>query len=473
MSAIGTVGAVVPPQSISGDRGIGDAYGGCKVSVHDVIGVGFGPANIALAIALEELYPDLTVEFLERRPGPAWQANQLLRGVDIQHSPYRDFVTPRNPRSYYSFTNFLHEHDRLLKHLNADFHFPLRLEYAEYITWAAKALGDVCRYDSPVTEIVTDEEARCFEVLTGDGTQHRARAVVLAPGRTPLIPDTVHSCAVVADRLFHASDYLSRIVDLRLDAPHSFVIVGGSQSAIEIILDLYHRFPNCTVENITPSLGYGLKDTSPFTEQAFLPWFTDYYFSLEPPARRRVDARLRKSNYGVADADVIYELTRLIYEDDLRGRSRVIMHSFSHLTGAHAAGSRVSVDWADHNTGHFFRGEFDYGILATGYRDLGPGDRQELVPPLLGSLASSLRRDREGCVDVRRDYSVVDLDVRSLPGPLFLNGLCEGSHGLGDSGSFSLLSLRAETIANGLYSRLFACTETPVRLGVPHPGRER
>lgn len=34
---------------------------------YDVIGIGFGPSNIALAIALEEKYPDLTYAFLEKR----------------------------------------------------------------------------------------------------------------------------------------------------------------------------------------------------------------------------------------------------------------------------------------------------------------------------------------------------------------------------------------------------------------------
>ena len=37
---------------------------------------------------------------------------------------------------------------------------------------------------------------------------------------------------------------------------------------------------------------------------------------------------------------------------------------------------------------------------------------------------------------------------------LFLNGLCESSHGIGDAGSFSLLSLRAKTIAESLRKQL-------------------
>jgi len=32
--------------------------------------------------------------------------------------------------------------------------------------------------------------------------------------------------------------------------------------------------------------------------------------------------------------------------------------------------------------------------------------------------------------------------------PLYINGLCEASHGFGDAGSFSLLSVRSDTIAD-------------------------
>ena len=38
---------------------------------------------------------------------------------------------------------------------------------------------------------------------------------------------------------------------------------------------------------------------------------------------------------------------------------------------------------------------------------------------------------------------------------MVLNGLCESTHGIGDAGSFSLLSLRAEMILKGLREKLF------------------
>jgi lysine/ornithine N-monooxygenase len=40
-------------------------------------------------------------------------------------------------------------------------------------------------------------------------------------------------------------------------------------------------------------------------------------------------------------------------------------------------------------------------------------------------------------------------DGIALP-PIYLNGLCESTHGFGDAGSFSLLALRSSTIARSV-----------------------
>lgn len=90
---------------------------------YDVVGIGFGPANLALAIALEEAGFAGSCLFLERRPSPQWQPEMLLPRSDIQNHPCRDLVTPRNPRSRYTFMNFLFENGRLFEHLNLGIEF--------------------------------------------------------------------------------------------------------------------------------------------------------------------------------------------------------------------------------------------------------------------------------------------------------------------------------------------------------------
>ena len=94
----------------------------------------------------------------------------------------------------------------------------------------------------------------------------------------------------------------------------------------------------------------------------------------------------------------------------------------------------------------------DAVILATGFRDMGKGENQEPHHPLLGSVARNFAWTEGGYLDVAADYSLCP--VQGGMGPIFLNGLCESTHGIGDAGSFSLLSIRAETITGSLLTYL-------------------
>lgn len=69
------------------------------------------------------------------------------------------------------------------------------------------------------------------------------------------------------------------------------------------------------------------------------------------------------------------------------------------------------------------------------------------MPAAAYPLRTRFHTDEYGAVIINRDYSLKP--VGSMPA-IYLNGLCESSHGLGDAGSFSLVSLRVETILQQL-----------------------
>jgi L-ornithine N5-monooxygenase len=94
----------------------------------------------------------------------------------------------------------------------------------------------------------------------------------------------------------------------------------------------------------------------------------------------------------------------------------------------------------------------DFVVLATGFRDLGPAAHQERVPALMQGIADEFAFDSHGHLSVGQDYEVQPVGAGTPA--LFLNGLCESTHGIGDAGSFSLLSLRAKVIAESLRKRL-------------------
>ena len=416
----------------------------------DLLGVGFGPANLSLAIALQEDAPGTGAFFLEAERDPVWQGGLLLDGSNMQNHPNRDLTTLRNPRSHYSFLNYLFEEGRLIEHLNLPAEFPLRKEYAKYIKWAANQFRTQVEFGAQVTGIAVAEVDGTpgYVVTCSDGSQHRGRALVLGAGRTPFVPSPFDE--LDSRRVCHLTRYLPTVRQLT-QAPESIAVIGGSQSAVEIVLDLASRFPQARIVNYVRQFGLRLKDTSPFSEEGFFPAFTDYYFKASRSAKDKLDAFMRPTNYSSTDADVLHRLYELIYEQRLDGEQRVFVQGNSEVRTAEADDSGVQFEVEEVHTKDVVVDRADLVILATGFRDLGPHPHQEPSPALLDGVIDRFQFDADGYLIVEADYSLRPHEDDTPP--LILNGLCESTHGIGDAGSFSLLSLRAATIRDGLRKR--------------------
>lgn len=419
----------------------------------DVIGIGFGPANIALAVAMEELGFSGSRLFLERQPGARWQPEMLLSGSDIQNHPSRDLVTPRNPRSRYTFTNFLFENGRLFEHLNLGLEFPLRTEFAEYVRWVAAFFAKDVIYNQSVTSIQFDPARNLYSVTTQAGQHFLARSLVVAPGRTPMVPRAFASSA--SERVFHLTQYLSRLSHLAEQGTlRRVAVVGGSQSAIEIILHLRHNYPDVQIINLQRGYGFRLKDTSQFSEHVYFPEFVDQYYHSSPRAKQHINRHLHYTNYSAADGDVIAELYVGMYEDKLQGKERVVLKGFSEIEECVTEKEGCTLEVLNTQDGRRETlTDLDAIVLATGFRNLGSGPQDERYPTLLQGLADRLECDEQGVIRILRDYRLAARRGASM-GPLYLNGLCESSHGYGDAGSFSLLSLRSQDILNSLILQL-------------------
>lgn len=420
--------------------------------VYDVIGVGFGPANIALAIAIEEAGQQLNPLFLEERSGPAWQPGMLFEGSDIQNHPLRDLVTPRNPRSKYTFTNFLHESGRLFEHLNLGLLMPMRVEYAQYINWAARHFDQWVRYGNRVDRIevahIGEDIADGYQVWTTQGERYVARALVLAPGRTPYIPAAFQP--VLGDRVIHLNDYLKTLDHLaKRHSLHRVAVVGGSQSAVEIMLHLSKFLPQTDVVGFTRRFGYRLKDTSPFTGEVYFPEFVRLFYHSDQKTKDKLRDDLHLTNYSAADGDVLDALYRAMYHQKIVGQQRIFVRRGAEIRDVARVNDRVSIGFSRCEGQGMEREEFDLIVLATGFRDLGTSERQERCPPLFTSLLPYAKTLGDGCIQIGYDYRV-DMDERLIGAPCFVNGLCESTHGMGDAGSFSLLSLRAQQIYDAL-----------------------
>jgi L-ornithine N5-oxygenase len=418
--------------------------------IYDCIGIGFGPANIALAVMMKEAHFRGNVLFLERSLEPNWQPGMLLEGSDIQHNPLRDFVTPRNPRSRYGFLSYLESVGRLFDFLNLDQPFPPRTEYAGYVRWVAEQFAEIVSYGEEIESIEVDRSlgADLYQIQSADGRTRLARAIAFAPGRSPLVPPVF---AKVNDRrIFHASEYLHGLDAIERDAaPNSLAIVGASQSAVEIALDLLGRYPGVQLDLIWRGQGIKLKDTSPFTEHIYFPDFVDYFHAAPERLQRSLSNDLWRSNYGSADHDVISSLYLKLYEQKVTGRIRIHTHSFSEVTEIRTGATQIELSVRERNQGVLTTRRVDGVILATGYKNFGASEGRELFHPLLRDVAEQARRREDGSLHVARDFRIEGVGRHDLP-PLFVNGLCESTHGFGDAGSFSLLSVRSRTIYEAL-----------------------
>ncbi|HEX6376091.1 MAG TPA: SidA/IucD/PvdA family monooxygenase [Allosphingosinicella sp.] len=427
-------------------------------SVEDVdcLGVGFGPANIALAIALEDSDFTGRALFLERMPAPDWQPELLLDGTDIQHNPLRDFVTLRDPTSPYSFLCYLKDQGRLLDFLNLEATFPPRAEYARYVRWVARKFDRWVSYGESAVEIIRDRRPDgrpCVMVRTSLGRCIRASALSFAPGRSAHVPEIFEPA--LGDRVIHFTRYLTSLARWSSQGGlRSVAVVGASQSAVEIILDLNHRYPALQIHSLCRGFGFQLKDTSPFTEHVYFPEFIDLFYDADDVAKDAIVDELWRSNYSSVDHDILSRLYLTRYTQKLSGRETIHLHSDRAVSSVEAGADGVSLELSGVRCPAAETLKVDAVILATGFRNFGAKANQELFHPLLKDIADGARRRDNGAIHVTRDYRLLaGADSPPLP-PVYMNGLCESTHGFGDAGSFSLLSLRSWTIAQSLLAAL-------------------
>lgn len=155
-------------------------------SIYDVLGLGFGPANLSVATALAEAWsvkkvglavipccyfgthhspqsslmmhqpvplgtPFSSTNIMNSSGTPAccFQMRECKLGAllwrNIQRvfswvlfSFMKDLATLRNPQSPFTFLAYLHSQDRLLSFINRGSNIPTRKEFSDYLSWAAQ-----------------------------------------------------------------------------------------------------------------------------------------------------------------------------------------------------------------------------------------------------------------------------------------------------------------------------------------------
>ncbi|GGB36151.1 hypothetical protein GCM10011505_17010 [Tistrella bauzanensis] len=314
---------------------------------YDVIGVGFGPSNLALAIALDGMAGPQgasaradgrrRVHFIEKQPEFRWHSGMLLPDSRMQVSFLKDLITLHDPTSPFTFIAYLHAKGRLVDFINQKSFFPSRIEFNDYLRWAAARFADRCSYGEEVVAVdpvngaggrgggsgSASVQALAVRSVDAAGRERRrlTRDLVLAIGGRPRIPDPFRPLAGDG-RVFHSSTYL-RHLDRLAAAERAgrgagagagagvgvgggagqgrVAVIGGGQSAAEIFFDIRDRFPDLRVDLILRGSALKPADDSPFVNEIFNPSFTDVIFRQPDAERQALLQDFRSTNYSVVE----------------------------------------------------------------------------------------------------------------------------------------------------------------------------
>lgn len=417
-----------------------------KIEEYDVLAVGFGPANLSVAIALEEQAQtkSLSYCFLEQKSEFVWHGGMLIDGTRMQISCLKDLVTLRNPTSQYSFINYLHSHNRLNTFINLGNQNPSRIEFNDYLSWVAQQFDDSVFYGQRVISIEPIEENGEISKtkvtssnIHGERSIRIAKNLIIGMGGMPKLPKAFND--LNDNKVIHSSQYKIWRESVRnLPASPKIAVVGAGQSAAEIFVDLSNQYSKeGEIHLINRRFALHPADDSPFVNEIFDPEFTDHVYSSSQQERDSILSRFSGTNYSVVDSEELNAIYERLYLQRVTGQGKHQYLRCHDIQEVGLKGEKVSVRLNDqlNNTQHWHN--YDAVILATGYR-------YDEFNSILSGMESLMTKGK-----VERSYRMPM--AKNCKVNIFLQGCCESSHGLSDT-LLSVLALRSKEIVDALLS---------------------
>ncbi|GGS41996.1 SidA/IucD/PvdA family monooxygenase [Actinokineospora fastidiosa] len=401
----------------------------------ELLAIGAGPANLALAAAVDEAGPaDLAANSLviEQADRVVWQRGMLLPGAQSQVSFLKDLATLRDPRSRFSFLNYLHSVGRLNEFVNLGTFQPYRTEVSDYFQWAADSMANVSvEYRRRCVGIDAERgpsgEPVAWVTRLADGSAIRSRYLVVGAGRDPYVP--AEYATLPRERVVHSTEYVQRIAELPRDRAYRVAVIGGAQSAAEMFDAVATDLPVTTRTLVMRSIAPKTYENGKFSNEYFYPSAVDEFFTARPEAREQILREMHTTNYSGLAPDLMDRLYRQRYVDRLGGADRMRVATMTDVTAAYEDGGDVVLELTDRRTGRTEELRCDLVLLGTGF--------VRGMPALVRGLAGALGLPR---VEVTRDYR-----LRVGPAACYLQGVNEATHGISDS-LLSVMSVRAADI---------------------------
>ncbi|MGP4952897.1 lysine N(6)-hydroxylase/L-ornithine N(5)-oxygenase family protein [Psychrobacter sp. T6-1] len=419
--------------------------------IYDFIGIGFGPANLSVAVALSEkdmLNDNSKIMFIESKPDFVWHGGMLIPEAEMQISFFKDLVTFRNPTSPFTFINYLAENGRLETFANLKNFFPRRVEYNDYLQWAAKKFENYVKYATKVIKIepvliegsdVVDYLALHLQnVTTKEAEIIYAKDISLAAGISKVIPEYMSANPDI--KISHSEDFLYSLETDFTDkhAEYKFVVVGSGQSAAEITMHLADEYPNAKVDLYFRTYALKPADETEFVNEIFDSDTVETFLTYNDDFRENIIENHRNTNYSVVDPKLISILYERLYYQKLIGAEQIQLHQFHELKGIDSDSKQaIFKELTDNKT---VNTEFDGLFLATGY--------EIIATDIVKNFEEYLVYDTEDRLVLDTDYRVKTINANFKP-KIFIQGASEHSHGMSET-LLSLLAYRSGKIVTRL-----------------------
>jgi len=385
----------------------------------DVIGVGVGPFNLGLAALIDKT--DCTYKCFEQKNEFNWHPGMLLEGTTLQVPFMADVVTMVDPKSPYTFLNYLHEHERLYQfYFFEKFHIP-RNEYNHYCRWVASQLSGL-EFNSTVKEVKMHEDAKPFYEVTveKEGKLHTYYSyhLVTGVGTQPVVPRDFQS--VASDTFYHSAQYkMNREQTLKAK---SITVIGSGQSAAEIVYDLLQQQPqfDYKLNWYTRSKGFYPMEYSKLGLEHFSPDYTRYFYRL-PQEKKESVLRNQALLYKGISFETIGDIYDLIYERTIGGKEvPLTMRALTELAGVEKTNDTHLLTLHQYEQDSFEKEESEIVIMATGYH--------AKEPSFMEGLKEHLLFDEKGQLKINELYQV---EMKKKGAQLFVQNGELHTHGVG------------------------------------------
>ncbi len=415
--------------------------------IYDLIGVGVGPFNLSMAALLDD-HSEVDALFFEQLSSFDWHPGMLIEGTKMQVPFIADLVTMANPKSHYSFLNYINEHGRMYP-----FYFLQRLdiprrEYNDYCQWVAAQLSS-CQFGTKVESVryIEDNETY-FEVFvvdthTGERNGFKSKHILLGTGSVPVMPASFNQ--LPKEDVFHTAHFKENIHRCR--KAESITVIGSGQSAAETFRELLNEQSehNFRLDWITRSPGFASMEESKLSLEHFSPDYVNYFYQLPQSKKDEVFATQGLYYKGIS-THTVTDIYDLLYEYSVGGeKPNVGLQVLTEVNGiTKKPGSKgYEIACNHHQEGSSFTHETEVVIAATGYKPY--------VPDFVKSLEGIIEWDEKGRYKVEADYRI--RKTKMADNEIYVHSGISHSHGVGST-NLGLAVHRNKVIINHLLKRV-------------------